>query len=149
MVVPVEKNLAIGADIGGSHITCAAVDMTTHQILDNTYASEDVDNQAPAATIIRSWCEAIQQTLGKAGIEMPAGIGLGVECDRALAPIRDLPHEGDTDISLGQPGDRRATHGIRDVGGHDLDDVGTPVGQDRRGGGREGVHRCFDDTDIG
>lgn len=73
-----QPRLAIGADIGGSHITCAAVDMTTHQILDNTYASEDVDNQAPAATIIRSWCEAIHQTLGKTGMEMPAGIGLAM-----------------------------------------------------------------------
>lgn len=71
-------NLAIGADIGGSHISCAAVDMTTHTILDHTHASIDVDNQADAATIIRSWCNAIQQTLEKAGIEMPAGIGLAM-----------------------------------------------------------------------
>lgn len=72
------KTLAIGADIGGSHITCAAVDMTTHTILDHTYASADVDNKGSADTIIRSWSSAIQHTLGKAGIEMPAGIGLAM-----------------------------------------------------------------------
>jgi glucokinase len=71
-------NLAIGADIGGSHISCAAVDMTTHTILNHTHASIDVDNKAAAGTIIRSWCNAIQQTLGKAGIELPTGIGLAM-----------------------------------------------------------------------
>lgn len=72
------KNLAIGADIGGSHITSAAVDMTTHTILDHTYASAEVDNKASADTIIRSWCRAIQDTLEKAGVDMPAGIGLAM-----------------------------------------------------------------------
>jgi len=70
--------LAIGADIGGSHISCAAVDMTTHTILDHTHASIDVDNKADATTIIRSWCNAIQQTLEKSGVEIPAGIGLAM-----------------------------------------------------------------------
>lgn len=78
MIEKEQYTLAIGADIGGSHISCAAVDMTTHIILGHTYAFIDVDNKAAAATIIRSWCIAIQETLGKAGVAIPAGIGLAM-----------------------------------------------------------------------
>jgi glucokinase len=49
-----QKTLSVGVDIGGSHISCAAVDMTTHTIIEHTYASVDVDNKAPADQIIRS-----------------------------------------------------------------------------------------------
>jgi len=33
------KPIAIGADIGGSHISCAAVNMLNHSIIPDTYAS--------------------------------------------------------------------------------------------------------------
>ena len=78
MIKEHNETLTIGADIGGSHISCTAVDMTTHTILENTHSSIDVDNKAAASTIIRSWCNAIQQTLEKAGIEIPARIGLAM-----------------------------------------------------------------------
>ncbi|MDF1571117.1 MAG: ROK family protein [Bacteroidales bacterium] len=78
MIKTKQSPLSIGADIGGSHISCAAVDMKNHTIIDHTHASIDVDNKADASTIIRSWCNAIQQTLEKAGTAIPAGIGLAM-----------------------------------------------------------------------
>jgi len=73
-----ERPVAIGADIGGSHISCTAVDLTSHRIIDDTHVSMKVDNKAQADTIIRLWCEGIKGSMNKAGIEIPAGIGLAM-----------------------------------------------------------------------
>jgi glucokinase len=78
MIQEMKEKIAIGADIGGSHISCAAVDMHEHKIIDNTYTSIDVDNKASADEIIQKWCVAIQNTLEKAGIDEPMGIGLAM-----------------------------------------------------------------------
>ena len=42
------KNIAIGTDIGGSHITCAAVDLVSGKILRETLTERAVNNQASA-----------------------------------------------------------------------------------------------------
>jgi glucokinase len=73
-----KKTIAIGADIGGSHISCAAVDMADHSLLKNTLTSIDVDNKASAETILGHWSEAIRQSVEKSGVEAPAGIGLAM-----------------------------------------------------------------------
>lgn len=73
-----EKNLAIGVDIGGSHITCAAVDLRSWKILRNTIVEEAVDNQAAAATIISVWTEAISSSLEKVSPESVKGIGFAM-----------------------------------------------------------------------
>jgi glucokinase len=46
------QNIAIGADIGGSHISCAAVDLTEGKVLRKTFAERPVNNQAQASEII-------------------------------------------------------------------------------------------------
>ena len=68
--------------------------------------------------------------------------------DAPLAPVHDLPHERDADVAFGQTGDRRAHHRVGDVGRHDLDHVGAPVGEHRRGRRGERVHRQLDDADA-
>lgn len=72
------KNIAIGADIGGSHITTAAVDIVTGQILRETIAGRDVDNQAPANSIISTWSEALSESISKTSREQVKGIGFAM-----------------------------------------------------------------------
>jgi glucokinase len=73
-----ERNLAIGADIGGSHISCAAVDLVTGKILKETLSEREVDNQAKAYVIIGTWTEALSGALSKVPHEKVKGIGFAM-----------------------------------------------------------------------
>lgn len=69
------KNIAIGADIGGSHISCAAVDLDSGRILRETISERAVNNQAQAAEIISVWSSCVKEALHKTGMEKVKGIG--------------------------------------------------------------------------
>jgi glucokinase len=73
-----ERNLAIGADIGGSHITCAAVDLDSGKILRETLSERAVNNQAHANVIIQTWSEALSGALSKLPPEKVKGIGFAM-----------------------------------------------------------------------
>jgi glucokinase len=73
-----EKNLAIGADIGGSHISCVAVDLESGQLLKKTLTEMSVNNQAPASEIIAAWTEALSGVLSKVPHEKVKGIGFAM-----------------------------------------------------------------------
>ncbi len=73
-----KKKIAIGADIGGSHISCAAFDFSARKYLENTFAENDVDNHAEAEAVINAWGKAIRHTISRAGIENIAGIGFAM-----------------------------------------------------------------------
>ncbi len=73
-----KDNLAIGADIGGSHITCAAVDLENLSVLRETVTEREVDNKAEANEIIRVWANAISDAIGKAPGRSIKGIGFGM-----------------------------------------------------------------------
>ena len=49
------QEIAIGADIGGSHISSAAVDLTSGKVLEKTMSGKPVNNQAHAAEITTDW----------------------------------------------------------------------------------------------
>src|SRR5512133_2343363 len=72
------KNIAIGSDIGGSHITCAAVDLVSGKILKETLTEKPVDNQAPAKIIIDTWSTALSSVLSKIPLEKVKGIGFAM-----------------------------------------------------------------------
>jgi glucokinase len=72
------KNLAIGADIGGSHISCAAVDIISGKIFEETFSEKAVDNQAQADKIIGTWVEALSDVLSKVPLEKVKGIGFAM-----------------------------------------------------------------------
>ena len=59
------KHIAIGADIGGSHISCAAIDLLTGKILRETLTGREVNNQAQANEIIAIWADAVSEVLSK------------------------------------------------------------------------------------
>jgi glucokinase len=73
-----KRNLAIGADIGGSHISCAAVDLITGKIFRETLTEREVDNQAHAHAIIDIWTEALSGALSKVPREKVKGIGFAM-----------------------------------------------------------------------
>jgi glucokinase len=73
-----KKNIAIGADIGGSHITCAAIDLDSGKILRDTLSERTVNNQAPADNIISVWADALIGSLKKVPFENVKGIGFAM-----------------------------------------------------------------------
>lgn len=73
-----DKNYAIGTDIGGSHISCAAIDLHTGKILRETLTGKAVNNQASASTIISVWADALSEVISKVSIEKVKGIGFAM-----------------------------------------------------------------------
>ncbi|MCX6321607.1 MAG: ROK family protein [Bacteroidia bacterium] len=72
------KSIAIGTDIGGSHISCAAVDLVSGKILRDTLTERAVNNQAQANEIIAVWAEALSGALAKVPFEKVKGIGFAM-----------------------------------------------------------------------
>jgi glucokinase len=73
-----DKHIAIGTDIGGSHISCAAVDLRTGTILRETFAERTVNNQAPADDIIGVWSDALSQSMSGVKSDTIKGIGFAM-----------------------------------------------------------------------
>jgi len=73
-----ERNLAVGADIGGSHISCAAVDLLTGKILKETLTEREVNNQAQANVIIKIWADALTEVMAKVSAEQVKGFGFAM-----------------------------------------------------------------------
>jgi glucokinase len=72
------KNIAIGTDIGGSHISCAAVDLVSGKIIKDTLTERSVDNQAKASAIIDIWTQALSDVLTKVPRKDVKGIGFAM-----------------------------------------------------------------------
>jgi glucokinase len=72
------KHIAIGTDIGGSHISCAAVDIVSGNILRDTLTERSVNNQAPAKDIIDVWADALSDALNKVHFEDVKGVGFAM-----------------------------------------------------------------------
>ncbi|MFO7573853.1 MAG: ROK family protein [Bacteroidales bacterium] len=70
---------AIGVDVGGSHISSVAVDLTTGKFLKETFSERSVNNQALAAGIISGWASCISETINSApSSDKLAGIGFAM-----------------------------------------------------------------------
>ncbi|MDP4205475.1 MAG: ROK family protein [Bacteroidota bacterium] len=72
------KQISIGVDIGGSHISAAAVDLESGCMIDHTYTQLSVDNQAFASVIMNHWADCLREVMEKAEIEFPIGIGFAM-----------------------------------------------------------------------
>lgn len=70
--------IAIGTDIGGSHISSAAVNLSTGKLLRNTLSERKVDNQAQPFQIISVWAECLGEVLERVPAENVKGIGLAM-----------------------------------------------------------------------
>jgi len=70
--------LALGIDIGGSHITCQLVDLNTNIPLDHTWVRTGVNNAASESEILQKWADAIRQSSQKFGIQKILGLGFAM-----------------------------------------------------------------------
>ncbi|MEI8047842.1 MAG: ROK family protein [Bacteroidota bacterium] len=72
------KRIAIGIDIGGSHISCGAVNLQTNKLLPETCFDAKVDNKGSADEILNSWVGAIRKTMDVVGKDSITGIGFAM-----------------------------------------------------------------------
>ncbi|MCI0523490.1 MAG: ROK family protein [Bacteroidales bacterium] len=72
------QNIAIGVDIGGSHITAVAVDMLNHTIIGGSRAESPVNNKAEADEILSVWADTLRKVLKKVPVFRLRGIGLAM-----------------------------------------------------------------------
>ncbi|MCK7530464.1 MAG: hypothetical protein MZV63_05175 [Marinilabiliales bacterium] len=72
------QNIAIGVDIGGSHITAVAVDMTNHTIIEGSRAESPVDNKAQANDILNVWADTLRKVLRNVPVFRLRGIGVAM-----------------------------------------------------------------------
>ncbi len=70
--------LSIGTDIGGTHITCAAVKIQDGELLTETLSRATYNHEASAETILQSWAKALNSTLSKITESQLAGIGFAI-----------------------------------------------------------------------
>ncbi|MDP4223148.1 MAG: ROK family protein [Bacteroidota bacterium] len=73
-----KQNLAIGVDIGGSHISCAAVSLDSFSVLHETRTERSVNNKAQANEIIGVWVQALSEVIKKIPENSLKGIGFGM-----------------------------------------------------------------------
>lgn len=72
-----DNTVVLGADIGGSHITVALVDLQSRSVIENSHVRAHVNSHGTADEIITAWSEAIQNAVSKhewgskIGIAMP------------------------------------------------------------------------------
>lgn len=73
-----EKPVALGVDIGGSHITAALVDLETRTLIDDSIKRSPVNSQESKEDILSAWCKIIDQSFSNIkdgnrniGIAMP------------------------------------------------------------------------------
>ena len=89
------QNIAIGVDIGGSHITAVAVDMAGHRIISGSRAESPVDNKAEADEILTVWTDTLKRVLRGMQIFNLRGIGFAMpgpfDYVRGICLIRGVP----------------------------------------------------------
>jgi glucokinase len=56
-------SIVIGADIGGSHITAAQVDLTNKQLITPSLVRLSMNSMAPAREVIATWAQCIKQAM--------------------------------------------------------------------------------------
>lgn len=73
-----KKRIAIGIDIGGSHITSAAVDLDGLHIIPGTTHSNKVHNKGSKESIFKDWSKAINQTIMSTSFSGKINIGFAM-----------------------------------------------------------------------
>ncbi|RYY55122.1 MAG: ROK family protein [Chitinophagaceae bacterium] len=86
------KNIVLGADIGGSHISASLVDIENRTLARPEPMRKEVDSAASADTVIREWAsviascfEGVASSRKRVGIAMPGP----VDYDEGICYIRD------------------------------------------------------------
>ncbi|WP_316831215.1 ROK family protein [Pedobacter aquatilis] len=87
-----EKPVALGVDIGGTHITAALIDLETRTIIQDSIKRSAVDSRESKEIIINAWCEVITKVLKKTGSETKL-IGIAMpgpfDYEKGISLIKD------------------------------------------------------------
>lgn len=70
--------LSIGVDIGGTHISCAAVDLDAGRLLPGSLSRMSYNHEAAADQILLAWATALNSTLAKVAPAPVKGIGFAI-----------------------------------------------------------------------
>lgn len=73
----IENKYVLGADIGGSHITAALLDMEQRVVLEHSITRRALNSSAPCGVIMEAWADAISEAYQKANIKLEK-IGLAM-----------------------------------------------------------------------
>ncbi|MCU4177032.1 ROK family protein [Carboxylicivirga sp. N1Y90] len=72
------KNIAIGVDVGGSHVSCMAYDLIEKKLLTETLSEADLNNHGKSDEVIAAWGGVIKKTIELVGLENVGGIGFAM-----------------------------------------------------------------------
>lgn len=72
------KKVALGIDIGGSHITCQLFNLAKNLPVENSIARLTVDSHSPKEEILGKWTEAIKKAAAGRDLKSFAGIGFAM-----------------------------------------------------------------------
>jgi glucokinase len=72
------RKFAIGTDIGGSHISCALIDLEQMVILKESHTTRKVDNTASADEILTAWAYTLDSCIRKIDKNQLSGIGFAM-----------------------------------------------------------------------
>jgi glucokinase len=88
-----KNNYVIGADIGGTHITAAIIDLEKKMIVEDTRTRVNVNSQGTATEILESWSAALVQAYEKFGSPVQQ-VGLAMpgpfDYENGISLIKDL-----------------------------------------------------------
>lgn len=88
-----KNNYVIGADIGGTHITAAVIDLQNKVIIEDTRTRVNVNSQGTAAEILESWSAALVRAYEKFGSPVQQ-VGLAMpgpfDYENGISLIKDL-----------------------------------------------------------
>ncbi|WP_316825899.1 ROK family protein [Pedobacter miscanthi] len=86
------KNIVLGVDVGGSHITSSLIDLDAKKEIPESHARDRVDSGAGAGAILDAWAAVMRKSIGFApsklleiGIAMPGPM----DYDRGICYIKD------------------------------------------------------------
>ena len=89
------QDIAIGVDIGGSHITAVAVNMQNHSIIKGSSAESLVDNKAEADEILGVWTGVLRKVVDNIPVFRLRGIGFAMpgpfDYVKGICLIRGVP----------------------------------------------------------
>jgi predicted NBD/HSP70 family sugar kinase/mannose-6-phosphate isomerase class I len=73
-----DKDLVLGVDIGGSHVSTALVRVNGGDVVEESYYKEAVHSQGDSGVIVDQWIKAFEYSLSKAVASNVKGIGISI-----------------------------------------------------------------------
>lgn len=70
------KEYAVGLDIGGTHITAAIIDITAMKVIDFSLYKESFDSNLPVEEVMTIWEKAIRTSIENSKVEKTTGLAV-------------------------------------------------------------------------